>query len=126
MPRVKDDSFVTFNSGVLELCAASSRALVETKHKGLRFGDQTVGVTRFWGAKVASSSIDRLVAILPIPEISQTDICIIAGKQYKIKQIQTRYDKTPVCLFLSLEENSISYRDERGEASADADGGERA
>ena len=87
-----------------------------TKHKGLRFGDQTVGVTRFWSAKVASSSIDRLVAILPVPGISQKDLCIIEGQQYTIKQIQTKLDKTPACLFLSLEENKITYRDERSEA----------
>ena len=113
MPRVQDDSFVTFNSGVLDLCKVKDRALVKTKHKGLRFGDQTVGVTRFWGAKVASSSIDRLVAILPVPGISQTDLCIIEGQQYTIKQIQTKFDKTPACLFLSLEENNITYRNER-------------
>lgn len=115
MPRVQDESFVTFNSGVLELCKAKDRALIETRHKGLRFGDQTVGVTRFWEAKVASSSIDRLVAILPVTGISQADICIIEGQQYKIKQIQKKFDKTPMCLFLSLEENNISYRDERCE-----------
>lgn len=113
MPRIPDKSFITFNSGTLELCKVKDRTIISTKHKGLRFGDQTVGVVRFWEAKVASSSIDRLVAILPVQGISQMDMCLIEGKQYKIKQIQQKFDTTPVCLFLSLEENNITYRDER-------------
>ena len=121
MPTIQDNNFVTFNSGVLELCKVKDRTIIETRYKGLRFGDQTVGVTRFWEAKVASSNIDRLVAILPVPGISQTDMCIIEGTKYKIKQIQKKFDKTPVCLFLSLEENHIAYRDMRSEEAAKAE-----
>ena len=113
MPRIRDKGFVTFNDGVLDLCKVKDRTITETKQKGLRFGNQTVGVVRFWEAKVASSNIDRVVAILPVDEISQKDMCIIKGIQYKIKQIQIKYDKNPVCMFLSLEENSIAYKDTR-------------
>lgn len=116
MPRVQDNDFVTFNSGNLEICKAKERVLIETRHESVRFGDQTVGVVRFWEAKVASSSIDRLVAILPVPGLEQSDICIIDNKQYKIKQIQHKLDTVPACLFLSLEENTIRYKDERQEA----------
>lgn len=113
MPRIQDNNFVTFNDGVLDLCKVKDRTIIETKQKGLRFGNQTVGVVRFWEAKVASSNIDRVVSILPVDEISQKDMCIIKGTQYKIKQIQIKYDKKPVCMFLSLEENSIAYKDAR-------------
>lgn len=119
MPRIQDNAFVTFNDGVLDLCKVKDRTIIETKQKGLRFGNQTVGVVRFWKAKVASSNIDRVVSILPVNEISQKDICIIKGIQYKIKQIQVKYDKKPVCMFLSLEENSIAYKDIRSQVIMD-------
>lgn len=119
MPRIQDNVFVTFNDGVLDLCKVKDRTIIETKQKGLRFGNQTVGVVRFWEAKVASSNIDRVVSILPVNEISQKDICIIKGIQYKIKQIQMKYDKKPVCMFLSLEENSIAYKDIRSQVIVD-------
>ena len=112
MPRIQDNKFVTFNSGVLDVCKVKDRTIIETKYKGLRFGNQTVGVVRFWEAKVASSNIDRVVSILPVDGISQSDICMINGRQYKIKQVQMKYDKNPTCIFLSLEENKIAYKDE--------------
>lgn len=121
MPRIKDNNFVTFNSGVLDLCKVKNRTIIETKYKGLRFGNQTVGVVRFWEAKVASSNIDRVVSVLPVEGISQSDICMINGKQYKINQAQTRYDKNPVCVFLSLEENKIAYKDERNQEEAEGE-----
>lgn len=113
MPKVQDSNFVTFNSGVLDLCKVKDRAIVETKQKSLRFGDQTVGVVRFWKAKVAASTITRLIAIPQIPEITQKDICIIEGQQYKIQQVQKKFDTNPPCFFLSLEENPITYKDIR-------------
>lgn len=116
MPRIRDDRFSTFNDGTLDLCKVKERAITETRQKGVRFGNQTVGVSRFWSAKVAASTIDRLVAIPVIPGISVKDLCIIEGKQYTIKQIQQKFDKTPDCLFLSLEENPILYKDIRSEA----------
>lgn len=116
MPRIQDDTFVTFNDGTLDLCKTRERTIIETKQKGLRFGNQTVGVTRFWNAKVAASAIDRLIAIPLISGITQKDVCIIDGKQYAIKQIQQKFDKTPACLFLSLEENPILYKDVRSGA----------
>lgn len=115
MPRVQDKDFITFNSGVLEVCGVKERTIVSTKHKGLRFGDRTVGVARFWEAKVASTNIDRLVAVPQAPGITQSDMCIIDGRQYKIKQVQNKFDTSPPCLFLSLEENKLTYKDNRSE-----------
>lgn len=122
MPRVQDNGFVTFNSGKLDLCKVKDRVIVETKHRGLRYGEQTVGVTRFWSAKVASSNIDKVVAILQIDGVSQMDMCIINSVQYKIKQIQEKHDTNPPCLFLSLEKNTISYKDARSEEQPEGGG----
>lgn len=113
MPRVKNDEFITFNDGTMEICEAKNRTLVKTRQKDIRFGNQTVGVNRFWRAKVASNTVDRLVAIPPVPGISRSDICLIQGEQYKILQIQDKFDKYPPCLFLSLEREPVKYKDVR-------------
>lgn len=112
MTRVKNE-FITFNNGVLNLCEVKNREIIKTKHKDVRFGWQTVGVNRFWQAKVASSTVDMLIAIPRVPEICRSDICLINGEQYKILQIQNKFDQYPPCLFLSLESIPIAYKDVR-------------
>lgn len=113
MPRVKNDGFVTFNDGTMEICEVKNRNIVKTRQKEIRFGNQTVGVNRFWQAKVASNTVDRLVAIPPVPQISRSDICLILGEQYKILQIQEKNDQYPPCLFLTLERNQVAFKDVR-------------
>lgn len=115
MPRVKNDEFITFNDGTMEICEAKNRTLVKTRQKEIRFGNKTVGVNRFWQAKVASNTVDRLVAIPPVPGICRSDICLIQGEQYKILQIQDKFDMYPPCLYLSLEREPVKYKDERNE-----------
>ena len=114
MSRRKDTKFVTFNDGILDICSVKGRKIVETKHCGIRFGFRTVGIKRFYEAKVLSNQIDEVVAILPVEDIiSAMDICIIGEKQYKIIQIQNKYDAAPPCLLLSLERVVIAYEDVR-------------
>ncbi len=115
MPRVKDSEFTTFNDGILDICEVKERTIIRTKQKGVRFGKKTVGISRFWQAKVSSSTVDALISILPVPEISKQDICIINGRQYKILQIQDKFDQAPPYLLLSLERNPILYKDARHE-----------
>lgn len=113
MPRRKETKFVTFNDGCLEVCKVQGRKIVETKQEHVRFGYRTVGIKRFYEAKVLSSQIDEVVAILPIDNISTMDVCMIRGMQYKIVQIQNKYDQTPPCMFLSLEKITTLYEDVR-------------
>lgn len=113
MPRVKNEVFITFNDGTMEICETKNRTIVKTRQKEIRFGNQTVGVNRFWQAKVASSTVDALVAIPPVQGIRRNDICLIQGEQYKILQIQNKFDQYPPCLFLTLEREPIKYEDVR-------------
>lgn len=113
MPRVKDSEFVSFNDGNLSICEVENRSIVREKYRRLRFGKRTVGVTRFWNAKVASSEIDLVAAILPVPGVTTMDICLIGEQQYKIEQVQDKFDAYPPCLYLSLARSPIRYRDER-------------
>lgn len=113
MPRIKDKKFVTFNDGILDICKINNREIVDIKHSEIRYGYRTVGMKRFYEAKVMSDKIDEMVAILPTAEISTLDICIIRGIQYKIVQIQNKYDASPAYMLLSLERSVIQYKDMR-------------
>lgn len=113
MPRIKDCKFVTFNDGLLDICEAKNRIIIRTKQAGIRFGKQKIGITRFWKAKVESSTVDALVAIPPVPGIHRQDICIINRDQYKIIQVQEEYDQSPPCLVLTLEKCQVLYKDVR-------------
>ena len=116
MPRRKDTKFVTFNDGMLDICSVKGRKIVETKHCGIRFGFRTVGIKRFYEAKVLSNQIDEVVAILPVEDISTMDICIIREKQYKIIQIQNKYDENAT-LFIAFSGRVVTtYEDVRNNA----------
>lgn len=61
MPRRKDTKFTTFNDGSLDICSVKGRKIVETRQAGIRFGFRTVGIKRFYEAKVLSNQIDEVV-----------------------------------------------------------------
>lgn len=115
MPRVKESAFICFNDGVLDICEVRDRAIVRTKYKRLHFGRQTVGSTRFWTAKAATYQIDAVVAVLPVAGVTTMDLCLLRGQQYKIVQVQDKFDAEPPCLYLSLSREPLLYRDERTE-----------
>lgn len=113
MPRSRDKGFSTFNDGTMDICNVKNREIVGTKIHGMRFGYRTVGVKRFFEAKVASDKIDEVVAVLPSELITTLDVCIIRGTQYKIVQIQNKYDASPAHMLLSLERIVTLYKDVR-------------
>lgn len=111
--RLKNRSFETFNDGVLTVCEASGRVLVKTIREGIRFGNRTVGIKRFWEAKIAGSEIAYLVAVPEQAGIGRGNIVLLNDKQYRISQIQKKFDARPPCLYLSLESMQSPFRDER-------------
>lgn len=113
MPRIKDKFLTTFNDGTMELCKAENRSIVATKQNNVRFGNYTKGYKRFFEAKLASYTIDRVITTLPIPGISEKDICIIDGEQYKIVMISDKFDAAPPHLLITLERIVAKYKDVR-------------
>lgn len=107
------DKFETFNSGILELCQVRENKIIRTVQAGIRFGDKTIGVNRYWQAQVSSAKVDRLVAVQIIPDIEYDQIVLINGVQYKLLQIQFRQDTKPSTLLLSLERLVVLRKDER-------------
>lgn len=113
MPRIKNHKFVTFNDGVLQICELCERKIVKTKIDRIRYGNMTVGIKRFWDAKVAGNDIEKTVAIPKISNISRMDLIIMNQRQYKIEQIQDKFDQNPPYLLLSLSTSPITYKDVR-------------
>ena len=109
---LKNRDFETFNDGVLTVCEASGRSLVKTIREGIRFGNRTVGVKRFWEAKIAGSEIAYLVAVPEQPEIDRGNIIILNDRQYRISQIQRSLIHVPLSV-LVLESIQSPFRDER-------------
>ena len=77
MPRIKNHNFVTFNDGVLQICKLEERKIVETKMDRVRYGSMTVGVRRFWDAKVAGNEIEKTIAIPNVTYVSRLDLMLI-------------------------------------------------
>ena len=113
MPRRKDSRFVTFNDGVLDICRANGRKIMETIEPNVRFGFQTVGYKRFYEAKVLSSQIDETVVIPYGRKVTTLGVCMIPGAQYRIMQVQKKFDASPPCMLLSLEKIVPAYEDLR-------------
>lgn len=112
------NNFEAFSDGVARVCEVSGRKIVAEKGS-LRFGIRTVGIKRFYEAKIASEKVDRLVSVPYNEKIHRNDILIIGLEQYKIIQIQEKKDSKPPCLYLSLERENILYK-KGGQCSGEA------
>lgn len=120
MPRIKSRKFETFGDGLLTICEAEERNLIRTKIEHVRFGNRTVGVSRFWQARTAGNKVDKLLSIpldLGINTVDVNDIVILESEsgsgQYGILQIQQKFDAEPPVLYLSLEKLTHIYKDRR-------------
>ena len=123
MPRISSKHFENFGDGLLTICEADERSLTRTKLEHIRFGNRTVGVTRYWQAQTAGNQVDKLLAvpleILDAEQIEVNDVIILESEMkdraghYQIKQVQPKYDTKPPALYLSLEKLVHPFKDGR-------------
>lgn len=104
-----------FNDGIVHICKTDKRSIVEDITM-LRFGLRTVGVTRFYQAKIADSTVDKLISIPKNNLINLKNIAIINNVQYEIKQVQEKYDTVPPSMYLTLQKAVPEYKDERSKS----------
>lgn len=128
MPRMGKGQFETFGDGLLSICEADERCLIGTKASRIRFGSRTVGVKRYWEAKTAGNEIAQMVSVplelLAAVSIYVGDVVILETRaelkrnsgQYRILQIQPKYDSSPPALYLSLENLIHPFKDGRSES----------
>lgn len=125
MPRISSKHFENFGDGLLTICEADERSLTRTKLEHIRFGNRTVGVTRYWQAQTAGNKVDKLLAVpmevLDTEQIEVNDVIILENEKteeqtghYQILQIQPKYDTKPPALYLSLEKLVHPFKDGRG------------
>lgn len=121
MPEMQKQ-FETFNDGLITICDAEERTITKNKLQGVRFGNRTVGIQRYWQAKTAGNKISKLIAIplsvLNASLIEVQDIVILENDmlgsgQYQILQMQEKLDKKPPALYLSLEKVTHPLKDGR-------------
>lgn len=126
MPRARRKQFETFTDGMLSICKTEGRAIVDTKLEDIRFGNRTIGERRYFDAQTAGNKITKLLSIpaatLNTDSIESLDIVILNTQkksndpaQYKIVQIQEKFDATPPAIYLSLEKIVQLYKDRRSD-----------
>ena len=84
MPRISSKHFENFGDGLLTICEADERSLTRTKLEHIRFGNRTVGVTRYWQAQTAGNQVDKLLAVplevLDAVQIEVNDVIILENE----------------------------------------------
>lgn len=125
MSRIRNKKFETFDDGLLTICEAEDRNLIRTKIEHVRYGNRTIGVSRFWQAKTDGNKVDKLLSIpldlWNVSPVSIHDIVILENNekgqggsgQYEILQIQQKFDAEPPVMYLSLEKLVHTYKDRR-------------
>ena len=109
MPRRANKELLTFPDGCCSIMIVEGRKITGTRHGVIRYGEETVGVARFWNAQIASSQIDRAIRIPYGAQVSQRDLVIIGDRQYKIQQIQLKELGDQRYWYLSLESIQTPY-----------------
>lgn len=98
-----------FNDGELDVYSTTKRVIVQHKAH-LRFGLRTVGVTRFYQAKIANSGIDKLISV-PLNTFINTNntLIVIDDVQYTVGQVQGKYDSIPPSMYITLNKAIPAY-----------------
>nr|DAL97509.1 MAG TPA: hypothetical protein [Caudoviricetes sp.] len=114
MPKVSNKKNETFNDGMIEVCIVKDRSIIGNRiNKKIRYGNKVIGFSRFYKAKLASISVDKVISIPFVKVIQPTDLIIIGAEQYKITLIQDKYDTQPQSRYLTLERINTLYSDKR-------------
>ncbi|HBC98694.1 MAG TPA: hypothetical protein DC053_03800 [Lachnoclostridium sp.] len=112
--RLKNSRFETFNDGLIEVCIIKDRSIVGNRlNNKIRYGNKVIGISRFYKAKIASDSVDKVISIPFVPAIQRGDVIILGEEQYKILLIQDKYDTQPQSRYLTLERINVLYSDKR-------------
>lgn len=101
-----------FNDGKCVVCKTEKKAITE-EIAALRYGLRTVGITRFYQAKISESGVDMLISVPFNHFVNAKSIILINGEQYEINQVQEKYDTSPASMYLTLKKAYPAYADER-------------
>lgn len=115
----KNKKVETFNDGILNVLEVEDREINKTLVENIYYGNKTVGVNRFFNAKVAGSTVSKLIAI-PFNYligrdnlVELTDFRTGETEIFKIAMLQEKFDTFPESIYLTLERTEIEYVDNR-------------
>lgn len=94
--------FEGFNDGILGVYSVNDESKLEKLKTGLRFGNETVGVTRHYAAQAADNRVDRMVHVLRQQDIKPHQVVVIDGEQYDIDKTDDIKDTLPPMTRLTL------------------------
>lgn len=108
----------TFNDGVLKIYKVDNIAEpgnmpkqgLVLKYGPLRYEERIVGITRNTLAMQSQSSVEQLLRVQRIGNVSVHDVVILSDdKQYDVYQAQYINDIEPRCIDLSLTRLEVDY-----------------
>lgn len=96
-----------FNDGIVELFDTDEDGERGDLINQYRFGYQTVGSSRFFGAQAVRVKVDELIRIPMQRELKAGIKAVIRGIEYEVKQVQHIQDSFPPKTLLSLEKKGV-------------------
>lgn len=88
-----------------------------TEYHRAYYGERTVGMSRYYAAQQANTSVDRLVRIRRSPalDIMADDVAVLAdGMRYRVAQAQELFDEDAGWYVIDLSLERMGYRDGNG------------
>lgn len=99
----------TFNDGIVTVYAVSDTAQPGYKPKqelvqkvALRFSERRLGIERYYKGRQNQIDISRVVRTPRFIQVSNQDVAIIQGVQYRIDLVQHTFDVYPPSMDLTL------------------------
>jgi SPP1 family predicted phage head-tail adaptor len=94
--------FLTFNDGLVDFYKTERAVVKQDTLKSFRFGEETIGLNRFYSARQNDIKLSKVIHIHYAPEIVPEMVAVIADVQYKIEQVQHKRETLPRCTVVSL------------------------
>lgn len=100
--------FLTFNDGVAKIYETDENDdIIADSLKKYRFGNEKIGVTRFYGAKQNDIELSKVIHIHKDENLRTDMAVVISGTRFKIEQIQHDKSKNPPCSIVSLSQRGL-------------------
>lgn len=97
--------FLTFNDGHVKICTVKNNRIQDCV-KTLCYGNRTLSMSRYYTARAASTSIDKVIHV-PLWPVTTKQDAVIDNVRYKIEQAQPLKDTNPPATVLSLREIGV-------------------
>lgn len=94
--------FQVFTSGRMDVWSVAGNKLDRELLHGIPFGDRTVTDKRYYTARSASQTTDRLIQTPHRPELATGQNVIIGRERYKVERVQPVLDACPPLTVLTL------------------------